>query len=74
MPLAGVYEDYKHMRYDVMGTAIEADTGDEYVVYRPLFGLRTLSVILLAEFEAHVDSEDGPRPRFKLVYSNQGGP
>lgn len=46
----GLYRHYKGKHYEVIGVAKHSETGEELVVYRPLYGARGLWVRPLAMF------------------------
>lgn len=47
----GLYRHYKGKYYEVIGVAKHSETGEEVVVYRPLYGERGLWVRPLAMFD-----------------------
>ncbi len=47
---AGIYQHFKGQRYEVLDVARHSETGDEYVVYRALYGERGLWIRPLAMF------------------------
>ena len=56
----GVSRHFKGKQYYVEGVARCSETGQEYVVYRQLYGERTLWVRPLAMFLSEVDREKYP--------------
>lgn len=56
----GVYRHFKGKEYNVEGVARHSETGEEYVVYRALYGERALWVRPLAMFLSEVDREKYP--------------
>lgn len=71
---AGIYRHYKGGEYDVIGIAAHSETGEEFVVYRPRYGTRQLTVRPLAMFTEQVIRTGYSGPRFYLILSNQTGP
>ena len=55
-----VYRHFKGKEYYVEGVARHSETGEEYVVYRALYGERALWVRPLAMFLSEVDREKYP--------------
>jgi hypothetical protein len=72
--IPGIYQHFKGGTYGVIGIAIHSETGEELVVYRPLYGDRRLTARSLSMFLEHIERDGYSGPRFKLVYSNQDGP
>jgi hypothetical protein len=64
---AGKYRHFKGGEYAVYGLAKHSETGEELVVYSPLYGERGLWVRPLAMFMESVDWEGQLRPRFELI-------
>ncbi len=60
----GRYRHYKGGVYDVLGVARHSETEEELVVYRPRYGERGLWVRPRAMFEATVEVDGVPVPRF----------
>lgn len=63
----GKYRHYKGKEYEVIGLAKHSETLEELVVYRSLYGKRTLWVRSLRMFLERVDIAGGKIPRFKYV-------
>ena len=63
----GRYRHYKGGEYCVEGVATHSETGEQLVVYRPLYGEGALWVRPLSMFLESVECEDGSRPRFTRV-------
>lgn len=63
----GRYRHFKGGEYRVEGIATHSETGEQLVVYTPLYGAGGLWVRPLAMFLERVDHEGVERPRFELV-------
>lgn len=63
----GTYRHYKNQLYQVLDTAIHSETGEQLVVYRPLYGEGKLWVRPLAMFCEPVTHDGKNIPRFTLV-------
>lgn len=61
----GRYRHYKGGLYDVIGVARHSETGEELVVYRPLYGERGLWVRPLTMFNEQVMVEGRSMARFQ---------
>lgn len=66
----GVYRHFKGGRYYVEGVALHSETGEEFVVYRRLYGDRELFIrpkeMFLSETEREKYPEAGQKYRFEL--------
>lgn len=65
----GVYRHFKGGLYYVEGVAVHSETGEEYAVYRALYGERKLWVRPLSMFLSETDREKYPNAqkyRFEL--------
>jgi hypothetical protein len=62
---AGRYRHFKGGLYEVLGVATHSETGEELVVYRPLYGAGALLVRPLAMFVEEVSVGDRRVPRFR---------
>lgn len=69
----GIYRHYRGGEYDVIGVALNRDSGQEIVVFRPRFGERKLEYRPYEEFTEHVTRDGYEGPRFYLLMSNQRG-
>ena len=65
--LPGSYRHYKGHDYKVMGVAKHSETGEDLVVYRPLYGERGLWVRPLSMFIEQVDVDGTWVPRFSWL-------
>ncbi|MEQ8953374.1 MAG: DUF1653 domain-containing protein [Gammaproteobacteria bacterium] len=63
----GRYRHYKGKDYQVLGVARHSESGEELVVYRPLYGDQDLWVRPLAMFTESVTINGARVPRFQLV-------
>ena len=63
----GSYRHYKGNDYQVMGVAKHSETGEDLVVYRPLYGERGLWVRPLSMFIEQVDVDGTWVPRFSWL-------
>jgi hypothetical protein len=66
----GVYEHFKGGRYLVLMTAVLESTGEQHVVYVPLYDTADKSSIWLRpidDFTASVDVDGVVRPRFRFI-------
>ena len=63
----GTWRHYKGRDYEVLGVARHSETGEELVVYRPLYGERGLWVRPLAMFTETVIVDGTPVARFRPV-------
>jgi hypothetical protein len=66
----GIYEHYKGNRYEVTGVARHTETGEDYVVYTPLYehpGQPNIWIRPLAMFMQTVEVKGEIISRFKKV-------
>jgi hypothetical protein len=63
----GRYRHYKGNEYEVVGDATHSETGEQLVVYRPLYGARGLWVRPKAMFEEDVVVDGRSLPRFRKI-------
>jgi len=62
----GRYRHFKGQAYEVIGTARHSETEEEYVVYRALYGDRSLWVRPRAMWDEQIDRDGYVGPRFVL--------
>lgn len=67
----GRYRHYKGNYYEVVGVAHHSETGEELVVYRCLYGDRSLWVRPLAMFTETVTVDGRKLPRFSRCAGGQ---
>jgi hypothetical protein len=65
-----MYRHFKGGRYEVIGVAKHADTEEELVVYRPLYGERVLTVRPKSRFLEYVEVGGERIPRFRFIGSS----
>jgi len=63
----GKYRHFKGGEYEVHGVARHSETGEQLVVYTPLYGEGGLWVRPLAMFEETVHRDGREQPRFQLI-------
>ena len=67
----GLYRHFKGMYYYVMDIATHSETGEQFVVYQPLYDERRTFIRPLDMFASDVDREKYPdveqQERFKLM-------
>jgi hypothetical protein len=63
----GIYQHYKNKEYAVIGIAAHSESGEELVVYRPLYGERKLWVRPREMFLGTVIIDGREVPRFKYI-------
>ena len=63
----GRYRHFKGNFYEVTGVATHSETGEPFVVYRPLYGDGGLFVRPLAMFVETVERDGKVQPRFEYV-------
>jgi len=66
----GRYRHFKGKEYSVIGVAVHSETGEELVVYRPLYGTHQLTVRPKVMFTEQIDRDGYHGPRFQLVQSS----
>lgn len=64
---SGRYRHFKGGEYQVQGVARHSETGEQLVVYTPLYGDGGLWVRPLSMFQETVQHEGQKVPRFKLI-------
>jgi hypothetical protein len=63
----GRYRHYKGNEYEVIGVATHSEDESECVVYRPLYGSRSLWVRPLNMFVETVQVNGETKPRFEYI-------
>jgi hypothetical protein len=63
----GIYRHYKGHDYQVIGCATHTESGEEFVVYRALYGVHQLWVRPKAMFVSNVTVEGRQVPRFRYI-------
>jgi hypothetical protein len=63
----GLYEHYKGMRYEVLGTVRHSETLEPMTLYRALYGEHGLWVRPAAMFSEQVEIAGVPQPRFRCI-------
>lgn len=66
----GTYRHYKDKLYQVIGVATHSESGEQLVVYRPLYGEGALWVRPLAMFCETVTVDGRNVPRFALLQAD----
>jgi hypothetical protein len=66
----GRYRHYKGYEYEVIGVAKHSEDETELVVYRPLYGERSLWVRPLDMFIETVQVDGETKPRFEYISQN----
>lgn len=69
----GIYQHFKGNRYQLMELARHSETGEDYVVYRALYGERGIWVRPLAMFAETIEREGQTLQRFSLVEAEDSG-
>jgi hypothetical protein len=64
---AGIYRHFKGGEYRVEGVARHSETGEELVVYTPLYGEGGLWARPLSMFQETVRHEGRLQPRFEYI-------
>lgn len=66
----GTYRHYKDKLYQVIGVATHSESGEQLVVYRPLYGADGLWVRPLVMFCETVTVDGHSVPRFALLQAD----
>ena len=66
-PEPGIYLHYKGREYQLYEVATHSETGEQVVVYRPLYGERALWVRPLAMWSEPVEVGGDTVPRFRYL-------
>ena len=71
----GIYEHYKHKRYEVLDVAIHTETSEQLVIYKALyegnFAPGTLWARPLAMFKENVTVDGKSVPRFRYISAQE---
>jgi len=67
----GVYRHYKHKLYQVIDIARHSETEEEHVVYRTLYGDRSLWIRPLAMFDENVVVDGEEVKRFTWIADSE---
>lgn len=71
LEIGAVYRHFKGNLYQVEDVATHSETGETYVVYRQMYGEKTLWVRPLAMFLEEVDREKYPHAEQKYRFEKQ---
>ena len=63
----GIYQHFKGQRYEVLDVARHSETGEEYVVYRALYGERGLWLRPLEMFVESIERDGRVLERFAWI-------
>ena len=63
----GIYRHFKGNDYHLIAVATHSETGEDYVVYRALYGERGLWVRPMAMFTELIEREGQSIPRFTYL-------
>lgn len=63
----GKYRHFKGMEYEVLGLATHSETGETLVIYRALYGERSVWARPLAMWEERVEKDGVSYPRFTYI-------
>ena len=66
-PEPGIYQHYKGNEYQLYEVATHSETGEQLVVYRPLYGERALWVRPLGMWGEPVERDGETVPRFRYL-------
>ncbi len=68
----GKYEHFKGKQYEVLFTAKNSETLEDFVVYRALYGNNEIWIRPLKMFQEQVEHNGKLIPRFKYMDENGG--
>lgn len=71
LEIGAVYRHFKGNLYQVEDVATHSETGETYVVYRQMYGEKTLWIRPLAMFLEEVDREKYPHAEQKYRFEKQ---
>lgn len=75
LKIGGIYQHFKGNRYRVEDVATHSETGEQYVVYRQMYGEESLWIRPQVMFLEEVDREKYPdvaqKYRFELTEENK---
>lgn len=63
----GRYRHFKGNEYEVIDVARHSETGEDYVIYRPLYGEGGLWIRPLAMFVETIERDGKTRQRFQYI-------
>lgn len=68
----GVYRHYKNKDYEVIGCAKHTETGEEFVVYRALYGRKEMWIRPKLMFTEFVEIKGKKVQRFRYIGKKKG--
>ena len=69
----GRYIHFKGGEYDVIYTVVHSETRETFVLYRPCYGARLMTVRPLSMWSEHVERDGYSGPRFRPVDAARDG-
>lgn len=67
MDITGIYRHFKGNYYEVLGLAVDTQTGEELILYRQMYGSFGLWLRPRAMFFGTRQTENGPAVRFRRI-------